>query len=135
MKYYHHINQEADPPIILYDGYCNLCSRIVQFIFNRDKSKRFNYYPVQSENGDNIRKLLIMDEHNPQSVILITSDNIYTNSDAVLEILIKLGFPMNMLWILFVIPRFIRDPIYSFIAKNRFRWFGKRNNCYLPGRK
>lgn len=133
MKYFNQNKQQGDPLIILYDGYCMLCSRIVQFIYKWDRRKKFIYCPVQSVIGDDLRAQLMKGDHPPESVIFIASGNTYIKSDAALEIFKNLGFPLKIFWILIIIPRFIRDPIYSYIAKNRFRWFGRRESCFLPG--
>ena len=121
-----------DFPIIMFDGYCNLCSRSVQFILKRDKKAVFRFLPLQSERISLIKEKFSFTPDNPESVILIESGRVYTKSDAVLRILKRLNFPLNLLWGLVIIPGFIRDPVYSWIAKNRFRWYGKRKSCFMP---
>jgi predicted DCC family thiol-disulfide oxidoreductase YuxK len=119
-------------PIILFDGYCNLCSKSVQFILKRDKKGIFRFLPLQSERIILIKENYSFDQGNPESVILIDGGKVFKRSDAVLRIIKRLNFPWSLLWGLIIFPRFIRDPIYSWVAKNRFRWYGKRKSCFLP---
>ncbi len=121
-----------DFPIILFDGYCNLCSSGVQFVLNRDKKGIFRFLPMQSERINILNEKYSFDLGIPETVILIEGNKFYKRSGAVLRILRRLNFPLNLLWGLIIIPVFIRDPVYSWIAKNRFRWFGKRQSCFIP---
>lgn len=118
-------------PIILFDGFCNLCNGTVDFLLKRDLKKQFRFAPLQSETG----KLLMQKfeiPSNTDSVILIKLNRIYVESDAALEIAGMLPFPWKLGVIFKVIPKKIRNGIYRWIAKNRYRWFGKRNTCRIP---
>ena len=127
------MEQHEDIPVVLYDGYCNLCSWIIQFISRRKLGKRFILMPTGSEKAlELINRFLLLKEF-PETVILIVSGRIYTKSDTILEIIKRLGFPVSCLWVFTIIPRYIRDPVYSYIAKKRFVWFGRRTSCYWPG--
>jgi predicted DCC family thiol-disulfide oxidoreductase YuxK len=79
-----------------------------------------------------INEKFALDPENPDSVILIDGGRIFTRSEAALRILRRLNFPWCLLWGLIIIPGFIRDQVYLWIAKNRFRWYGKRKSCYVP---
>ena len=124
-----------DSPIIVFDGYCNLCSSVVQFILKNDRKGIFRLLALQSEKTDLLKDKYPFDLKIPETVILIDGKKVLTRSEAVLGILKKLHFPLNLLWGLIIIPRFIRDPVYSWIAKNRYKWFGKRRSCFLPENK
>lgn len=113
--------------VILFDGYCNFCSRTVQFVYERDKRGVFLFAPLQSEIG----KTLLPDAA-PSGVVLLIGERAFYKSDATLQIIRRLRFPW---WILFgftVVPRPIRDAVYGWIAKNRFRIYGRREACMIP---
>lgn len=116
--------------IILFDGVCNLCNKSVQFIIKRDPEALFSFTSIQNETG----RSLIRHYHIPNvdSVILIKQGKYYTQSDAALEICLHLNKGFRYLYVLKIIPRFIRDFIYQIIAKNRYKWFGKQESCMLP---
>lgn len=127
-------------PLILYDGYCNLCNATVNFIIRNDKKNRFRFAPSQSEKG---RTLLSesafsakqVDTTNVDSVVLIYQNKVFIESDAGLKIAELLGFPWKILVIFKIIPRKLRDGIYRWIARNRYKWFGKSNVCRLMDEK
>lgn len=126
-------NSEILQPILLFDGVCNLCNNTVQFCINNDKTGKIHYASLQSNIGQEYLKKFKMSGTDLTSVILIESERFYTKSDAPLR-LVK--YFDNKLWrlssIFFIVPKFIRDVIYDFIAKNRYKWFGKRESCMLP---
>jgi len=118
-------------PVILFDGFCNLCNGTVDFLIKRDHKKQFTYIPLQSESG----KLLIQEFHIPMitdSVILVKLNQVYFESDTVIEIAGMLSYPWKLGVCAKFIPKKIRDGIYRLIAKNRYRWFGKRETCRIP---
>ncbi|GAB1454334.1 thiol-disulfide oxidoreductase DCC family protein [Draconibacterium sp.] len=119
---------EARQPIILFDGFCNLCNGSVDFLLKNDKKKQFSFVPLQSDEG----KLLINKHQIPvdtDSVVLIKSNRVYFESDAAVEIAGLLGYPWKLTSSIKIIPKIIRNKIYRWVAKNRYRWFGKRQNC------
>jgi predicted DCC family thiol-disulfide oxidoreductase YuxK len=122
---------ENQYPIILFDGFCNLCNGTVDFLLKRDHKKQFRFAPLQSETG----KLLIQKfeiPSNTDSVILIKLNRIYFESDAAIEIAGILPFPWKLGVIFKIVPKKIRNGLYRWIAKNRYRWFGKRTTCRIP---
>ena len=131
--------QEAKPAagleivsIVLFDGLCRLCEKSVNFIIAHDPNSRFRFAPVQSDIG---RWLLLQHQLNPnalQTVVLIESGRPYTRSTAALRILRRLHWPLPLLSILIAIPPPLRDAVYDWIARNRYRWFGKHQTCPLP---
>jgi predicted DCC family thiol-disulfide oxidoreductase YuxK len=117
--------------IVLFDGVCNLCSGSVQFIIRRDPGARFRFASLQSPVGERLRAELGI---NPalDSVFLVEDGRWYKESDAALRIAHGLGGPWKLLGIFRLIPRLLRDRAYRLIARNRYRWFGKMEACWLP---
>jgi predicted DCC family thiol-disulfide oxidoreductase YuxK len=119
-------------PIILFDGVCNLCSSAVQWILDKDTKGLFRFASLQSEIGQNLLKKHSIDTQKMNSVVLIFNDKAHTHSDAALEIVGKLDGFWHHLSIFKWVPRFLRDAVYNFIAVNRYRFFGKKEQCWLP---
>lgn len=116
--------------IILYDGYCMLCSRTMKFILKRDKNKKFKYLPLQSENLEpGIPELT---SKNYDTVILVMNGTSYFKSDAVFRIIKEIGGFWKSLLIFRILPRRFTDWIYDIIAANRFRIFGRSDTCFIP---
>lgn len=116
-----------DKPIIFYDGYCNLCKSSVQFVLRRDRKGIFDYIPLQEQKNTEIK----FDQNLPETVFLKLDNKLYKESDAVIRILILSSRFKYPLYVLFLIPKFIRNFIYKLISKNRYRWFGKKSQCFL----
>lgn len=118
--------------LVLFDGVCNLCNGFVQFIIKRDPQARFKFAALQSNTG---RKVLTNNGYDVQaleSVVYVTSDGVFTRSTAALQILKDLGRPWSLLTSFLIIPAFIRNAVYDFIAKYRYRFFGKKAECMVP---
>lgn len=121
------------PPTLFYDGVCNLCHFSVQWIIKRDQRKIFRYENLQSEAGQNIIKKIAPSLLSSDSVILVMDGQIFLYSDASLTVLKKLGGIYALLGkIGFLFPLSFRNTLYRFIAKNRYKWFGKKTDCILP---
>jgi predicted DCC family thiol-disulfide oxidoreductase YuxK len=120
-----------DKPIILFDGVCNLCTGSVQFVLKRDKEKRFLFASLQSGYGQNLLKQFDLPANAYNSFVLFQDKKIYTRSTAALKVFQELK-RWKWVKIFWVVPRFIRDGVYNLIAKNRYRWFGKKSECWLP---
>ncbi len=119
--------------LILYDGVCHLCHSAVQFILPRDPEGRFRFVTLQSERGKALLTQYGMPAPTvPESIVYIAGDRAYRSSGAALRIAGKLGFPWNLAILFLAIPSPIRDLAYQFIARNRYRWFGKEEACLLP---
>lgn len=123
---------DAAGPIILFDAECILCSANAQFVLSHDRSKRFRLASMQGEVGAGLYRRFGIDPANPDSIIIVDGDRMLRDSDAVLAIYAGLGWPWKALSVFRLIPRFLRDPLYLFIARNRYRIFGKRDSCWLP---
>jgi predicted DCC family thiol-disulfide oxidoreductase YuxK len=119
-------------PILLFDGVCNLCSGTVQFIIEHDKKALFRFASLQSEAGQNLLLQHQVPTKNLESVVLIHKNRIFTHSDAPLEIAYLLGGFWRLAYVFKIIPSFFRNGIYNWIARNRYRWFGKEESCWLP---
>ena len=121
-----------DPkPIVLFDGVCNLCSGSVQFILKRDKNNLFQFASLQSKPGQEYLKKFNLPADTFNSFVLVEGDNIYTRSTAALRIARNLK-GWKWLYGFRIVPKFIRDAVYNLIAKNRYRWFGKKDECWIP---
>jgi predicted DCC family thiol-disulfide oxidoreductase YuxK len=118
--------------IILFDGVCNFCNSSVNFIIVHDKKNYFKFTPLQSDLGIKLLEKYNFDNSKTDSVILIENDNIYTKSTAALKISKHLNRLYSLLYILIIIPTFIRNFVYDIIAKNRYKWFGKKDSCMMP---
>ena len=118
--------------IILFDGICNLCNSSVQFVIKNDSKNHFMFASLQSNYGQKFLTKNNFDSINFDSIILIDGDNFYLKSDAAIRITKELNFPYNLMYFFMFIPKNIRDYFYSYIAKNRYKWFGKQNSCWIP---
>ncbi|HEY5691159.1 MAG TPA: thiol-disulfide oxidoreductase DCC family protein [Cyclobacteriaceae bacterium] len=123
---------QVSSPVILFDGVCNLCNGSVQFIIKRDRKNRFHFAALQSSFGLQKLNQLEIPTESLQSIVLIDGEKNYQKSNAVLEISKHLGGAWPMLYVFKIVPRFLRDAIYNFIAKNRYRWFGRQDQCMIP---
>ena len=119
--------------IILFDGVCVLCESSVRFIIKRDKAGLFKFAPAQSKAGRQLQLDLGLDAMASQTLILIKHGEVYYRSDAALEIAGALSGPWKLLSLFKTIPRCLRDPVYNGIARRRYRWFGKKDSCMIPG--
>ena len=118
--------------IILFDGVCNLCNNSVQFIIKKDKKKQFLFTSLQSDAARDILLQFQLKNSEMNSILLIENGEVYQKSDAILKIVKYLNGIWKMSYGFIIIPKFIRDYVYMLIAKNRYRWFGKREVCMIP---
>jgi predicted DCC family thiol-disulfide oxidoreductase YuxK len=122
----------AQHSIILFDGVCNLCNAAVQFVIKRDYKNRFLFTSLQSAEGGRI----LQENHFPSSFtnsfILVENGKIFVRSTAALKVARQLKGMWKLLYGLIIVPRFIRDAAYDIIARNRYRWFGKKTACMVP---
>lgn len=119
-------------PIILFDGVCNFCNSSINFVIDRDVHNKFYFASLQSEFGKKL--LLTFGEANSKldTVVLIKEGKLYKKSTAALEIARELRGAWKLMYALVIIPEFIRDFIYDLIARNRYKWFGKKESCRIP---
>jgi predicted DCC family thiol-disulfide oxidoreductase YuxK len=120
----------ATYPVLYFDGVCNLCNSTVQFIIKHDKRKQFRFAPLQSVPGKAVLQQIGGDAQD--SVILQYNRKYYSKSDAVLQVMKLLGGVWKTSLIGYLLPRFFRNMVYDWIAKNRYRWFGRQDECMIP---
>lgn len=121
-----------DHPIVIFDGVCNLCNASIDFIIRHDKVGHFKVTANQHERG---RQILLEQGVNPDEVetlYLYEGGKLHERSTAALKIAHGLGFPWSLAYSFMIVPKGIRDAVYKVIAKNRYRWFGKKETCRLP---
>ena len=118
--------------IILFDGVCNLCNAAVQFVIRHDKSEQFIFASLQSDTGKRILSEHSLPESDLKSFILVEENKVYTRSSAALRVAKKLNGILPALYVFMLVPSFIRDGVYNLIAKNRYKWFGRKDECLLP---
>lgn len=123
---------KAEHPVILFDGVCNLCTASVQYVIKHDPKRVFHFASLQSDFGEKILADFNLPANDLNSFILFVNNRIYDRSTAALMVAKKLKGAIRLLYIFIIIPKFIRDLVYSFIAKNRYKWFGKKTECWLP---
>ena len=116
-------------PVILFDGVCNLCNASVMFIIKRDPEGKFRFSSLQS---DYSRDLVGSTSLSMDTILLFEGGVIYKESTAALRIAKQLRGGWKLLCGLIVLPKFLRDAVYRLIARNRYRWFGKRSECMVP---
>jgi predicted DCC family thiol-disulfide oxidoreductase YuxK len=119
-------------PILLFDGVCNLCNASVQFVIRHDKKRQFRFASLQSEQAQNLLIRFDLPPKALDSVVLIDDGKAFTRSSAALEIARKLGGIWAVAYIFIVVPRPVRDAVYDWVARNRYRWFGKKEACMVP---
>jgi len=117
-----------EKPVILFDGICNLCNASINFILKRDKEKQFRYVSLQSDEGKKFVQLYQI-PNETDSVILIKGEKTFLESNAAIEIARMLPTPWKWAEVFKIVPLRIRNSIYRWIARNRYRWFGKRKTC------
>lgn len=122
----------SDHPILLFDGVCNLCNGIVQFVIARNPGKTFLFASLQSAAGQEWLRHFQLPVDDFETFVLIEKDQYYTKSTAVLHVAKRLSGLWPLSYALIIIPPSIRDYLYSFVARNRYRWFGKRAKCMVP---
>ena len=118
--------------MLLFDGVCNLCNASVQWVLKRDRKGIFKFAALQSKTGQRLLQQLGFSQENFDTVVLVDGEKVFTRSDAPLEIARRLGGFWSLFSIFRIIPRFIRDAVYDWIARNRYRWFGRKEECMLP---
>lgn len=129
------MNKEEDKYIVVFDGVCYLCNGFVNFLLKRDKNDRLRFGLLQYENKLDADESIKQNISSTDSVALITDINVYFRSTAVLKILKRLGRGWQFFYVFMLIPKPIRDWVYDFVARNRYKWFGKKDVCMVPDEK
>ncbi|MDF1634748.1 DCC1-like thiol-disulfide oxidoreductase family protein [Mycoplana sp. MJR14] len=122
----------ATGPIIVFDAQCILCSVNAQFVLRHDRARRFRLASMQNGVGAALYRRFGIDPLRPETLIIVDGDSMLRDSDAVLAIYAGLGWPWKAVGVLRLVPRLVRDPVYRWIARNRYRIFGRREACWVP---
>ena len=126
------MNNKKNKAIILFDGVCNLCNASVNFIIKHDTTKQFLFASLQSDATKEILLQHTVKKTHLNSIVLIEKGKVYYKSTAILRILKQLKKGIHLLYFFIIIPLFIRDWIYTLVANNRYKWFGRKNKCMIP---
>lgn len=126
------MNNDKMYHIILFDGVCNLCNSSVNFVIRHDSKNKFKFAALQSDTGNELVQKYEIDPRETDSIILIQGKNHYIKSSAALRIAKDLSGVYPLLFVFMIIPPFIRNWVYDYIAKNRYKWYGKMDNCMIP---
>ncbi|MEM7084986.1 MAG: thiol-disulfide oxidoreductase DCC family protein [Bacteroidota bacterium] len=123
---------KTDKKILLFDGVCNLCNSSVTFVIQRDKKDLFRFAALQDPAGQELIKKYEIDTSKTDSIILVSNDRAYTKSTAALKVARHLGGAYPLLYGFMIVPNFIRNWVYDYVAKNRYKWYGKKESCMIP---
>jgi predicted DCC family thiol-disulfide oxidoreductase YuxK len=131
------VQEQTSNPIVLYDGVCGLCNRLVQFLVRRDVRDRLLFASLQSQLAAILLERHRCDPRDLDTVYIVVDPNqpterIFVRSDAILHALQQIGGVWRLAMVVKVVPKFIRDAIYNLVARNRYRVFGKHETCLLP---
>ncbi len=119
-------------PVVVFDGICNFCCASVQFVIRHDRDARFRFTPLQSPLGRSLLEQYGIKPDDVDTILLVHNDRAYERSDALLEIASTFRGPWKLLCIFRLIPRSFRDLLYRGFARNRYRLFGRRDQCLVP---
>lgn len=118
--------------IILFDGVCNLCNSSVNFVIKHDKKNRYRFAALQSDIGKDLVNQFGIDPNETDSIILIKGQKHYIRSSAALRVAKGLSGGYPLFYVFMIIPTFIRNWVYDYIAKNRYKWYGMSESCMIP---
>ncbi len=121
-----------EQPVILFDGVCNFCNGAVNFTIRRNKKNDILFAPLQSEQGQALLKQYNLPFKEMESFVFIENGKAYQRSTAALKVCRHLNSLWPVCYGLIIVPKFIRDGIYNWIAKNRYKWFGQKDSCMIP---
>lgn len=120
------------PEIVLFDGVCNLCNASVQYIMKRERKPTWKFASLQSETGKALLKKYGLENRGIDSIVLITEGKAYTKSGAVLRLTKRMKGLYPLLFGFILVPPFVRDAVYDWIARDRYKWYGKQDSCMIP---
>ena len=121
-----------EQPVILFDGVCNFCNSTINFVIKKNKKQNLFFTPLQSETGQKLLQQYNLPLNDMESFVFIENEKAHTQSTAALKVCRYLKGLWPMCYGFIIVPKFIRDGIYSWIAKNRYKWFGVRRECMIP---
>ena len=123
---------KSEFPVIFFDGFCNLCNGAVQFTIKKDHKNIFRFASLQSDYAEKALAPFAIAPKQGDSFVLFEDGKVYQRSTAALRVARQLSGLWPLLYAFIVVPRFIRDAIYNYVAKNRYKWFGKKESCWVP---
>ncbi len=126
------IDRGAQPPVLVFDGVCLLCSAWVAFVLRHDRSGRIRFAAMQSSAGQSLLQAHGLDADDPLSFLFVSEGKGHTQSDAILRLVGSFGGAWRLVAMLRVLPAVLCDALYRLIARNRYRWFGRRDHCLMP---
>lgn len=118
--------------IVVFDGQCLLCNGWVQFLLRHDRRGRFRFASIQGEAGGRMLADAGLRVEGLQTLLLVDGDRSWQHTDAILRVLHGLGWPWRLAWAAWLIPRPLRDGLYRWLARNRYRCFGRSAQCMVP---
>jgi predicted DCC family thiol-disulfide oxidoreductase YuxK len=127
------MNEEK--PVILFDGICNFCNAMVNFIIRQDKKNVFRFCALQSDSGKRLLEQYKINWKQTDSFVVIENGKAHQKSNAALKLYNRLPWYWKWTQLFWIVPKFIRDAVYNFIAKNRYSWFGKKEECMIPAKE
>ncbi len=123
---------ELEKPVLLFDGVCNLCNGVVQFVIKRDPDAKFSFTSLQSNMGQRLLQKFQLPTSDFESFVLVEGDRYYRKSTAALRLFNKLGGGWRLLYAFMIVPVPIRDFFYNLVANNRYKIFGRTDECWIP---
>jgi predicted DCC family thiol-disulfide oxidoreductase YuxK len=123
----------SDQPVILFDGVCNFCNGAINFIIRQDRKGVFRFAALQSPAGQQLLQQYGLPTHSFDSFILIEKGKVFMSSTAGLKLYSRLPWYWKWTQAFWIVPRSIRDAVYNLIARNRYKWFGRKEQCMVPG--
>jgi predicted DCC family thiol-disulfide oxidoreductase YuxK len=123
---------EKKHDLILFDGVCNFCNNAINLVISRDKKDHFRFAPLQSVHGEKALSQLKQEDINADSIVLVQGDKLFIKSTAALRISRKMSGAWPLMYGFIIVPRFIRDWVYDYVAANRYKWWGKKEMCMVP---
>jgi predicted DCC family thiol-disulfide oxidoreductase YuxK len=128
-EYFCRVNQH---PIILFDGACNFCNGVINFIIRQDKKGIFRFAPLQSESGQQLLQQYGLPQQHFDSFVLVEKGKAYKSSTAGLRLYNQLPWYWKWTQVFWIVPPFLRNAVYDLIARNRYKWFGRKEQCMVP---
>ena len=123
---------KADGAVIVFDGVCALCSRWVRFLLRFDRKGRYRFAAMQGAHGRRLLETHGLDPDDPLSFLLVEGGTAYTDTDAIVRVISGLGGALRLPGLARWLPAVLRDRGYRWLARNRYRWFGRHETCFLP---
>lgn len=120
----------ADRAVILFDGVCNLCNAWVDFVVRHDVDGKYRFAPLQSDVANDLLRGAPADL--PDSIVLVEGKDVWVRSTAALRVARGIGLPWSLAYVFILVPRPVRDAVYDWVARHRYRWFGRRDTCRVP---